>query len=51
MTRKDLEALELRLLLEAVHTHYGYDFRTVWPEDVASSPLDTTKIKAGMVPR
>ena len=25
--RKDLEALELRLLLEAVHTHYGYDFR------------------------
>lgn len=27
MTRKDLEALELWLLLEAVHTHYGYDFR------------------------
>ncbi len=27
MTRKDLEALELRLLLEGVHTQYGYDFR------------------------
>lgn len=27
MSRKDLEQLELRLLLEAVHTHYGYDFR------------------------
>jgi chemotaxis protein methyltransferase CheR len=27
MTRRDLAALELRLLLEAVHAHYGYDFR------------------------
>jgi chemotaxis protein methyltransferase CheR len=27
VTRRDLEALELRLLLEAVHVHYGYDFR------------------------
>ena len=26
-------------------------FRTVWPEDVAAAPLDTTRIKAGMVPR
>ena len=25
--RSELEQLELRLLLEAVHTHYGYDFR------------------------
>ena len=27
MSRRDLEALELRLLLEALHAHYGYDFR------------------------
>src|SRR3954471_9337242 len=27
MARGDLEQLELRLLLEAVHQHYGYDFR------------------------
>ena len=27
MTTAELENLELRLLLEAVHTHYGYDFR------------------------
>jgi len=27
VSRRDLEQLELRLLLEAVHTHYGYDFR------------------------
>jgi chemotaxis protein methyltransferase CheR len=27
MARGDLEALELRLLLEAIHQHHGYDFR------------------------
>lgn len=27
MSRGDLEALELRLLLEAIHQHHGYDFR------------------------
>lgn len=27
MARAELEQLELRLLLEAVHQHYGYDFR------------------------
>lgn len=27
MARGDLEALELRLLLEAIYHHYGYDFR------------------------
>ncbi len=27
MTRGELEKLELRLLLDAVHQHYGYDFR------------------------
>jgi len=27
MSRRDLEQLELRLLLEGIHTHYGYDFR------------------------
>lgn len=27
MSRADLEALELRLLLDAVHQQYGYDFR------------------------
>jgi chemotaxis protein methyltransferase CheR len=27
MTRRDLEQLELRLLLDAVHAQYGYDFR------------------------
>jgi chemotaxis protein methyltransferase CheR len=27
MSRRDLEQLELRLLLEAIYTHYGYDFR------------------------
>jgi chemotaxis protein methyltransferase CheR len=27
MARSDLEALELRLLLDAVYQHYGYDFR------------------------
>jgi len=26
-------------------------FRTVWPDDVASTPLDMTKIKQGMVVR
>jgi hypothetical protein len=37
-------------------THIGIQvqkgaFRTVWPEDVASAPLDTTKVKAGMILR
>jgi chemotaxis protein methyltransferase CheR len=27
MTRRDLEALELRLLLDGIHAHHGYDFR------------------------
>ena len=27
MARRDLEALELRLLLDAIHHQYGYDFR------------------------
>ena len=27
MTRRDLETLELRLLLDAVHGHHGWDFR------------------------
>jgi chemotaxis protein methyltransferase CheR len=27
MSRGELEQLELRLLLEAIHQHYGYDFR------------------------
>ena len=27
MRRDDLEELELRLLLEAIYHHYGYDFR------------------------
>jgi len=37
-------------------THIGIQvqkgiYRTVWPEDVGSAPLDTTKVKLGMVVR
>jgi chemotaxis protein methyltransferase CheR len=49
VTKSDLESLELRLLLEAIHQHHGYDFRgyarsslkrRVWRR-VAEEGLDT----------